>query len=227
MRLSVLIPVYNEERTIREVIDRVKASGLATEIVIVDDGSRDRTPEILAEYDGRDGVRVLLRERNAGKGAALRDAIAAASGDVLLVQDADCEYDPVDYPRLIAPIRDGQADVVYGSRFLRGTPPGISPLSAFANRVLTRLTNALYRSRLTDMETGYKAFRRDVVEGMRLRADRFDFEPEFTAKVLKRGARLVEVPISFDPRGTAEGKKIGAWDGVVAIFALVRYRFAD
>jgi glycosyltransferase involved in cell wall biosynthesis len=227
VNLSVLIPVYNEENTIREVIRRVQATGLASEIVIVDDGSRDRTREILSECDGKGGVRVVLHEKNAGKGAALRTAIGAASGDVMLVQDADLEYDPGDYPRLLQPLEDGIADVVYGSRFLGGMPPGMLPQSAAANKVLTVMTNVLFGNKLTDMETCYKVFRRDVVAGMRLRANRFDFEPEFTAKVLKSGVRIYEVQVSFNPREYAEGKKIGPWDGVMAVWALLKYRFMD
>lgn len=227
MNLAVLIPAYNEESTIREVIRRVQATGVAHEIVIVDDGSTDRTREILAELDGKDGIKVVLHAKNAGKGAALRTAIEAASGDVMIVQDADMEYDPADYPRLLQPIADGVADVVYGSRFLAGMPAGILPQSAAANKLLTLMTNVLFGKKLTDMETCYKVFRREVVAGMHLRANRFDFEPEFTAKVLKSGARIHEVPISFNPREYAEGKKIGPWDGVMAVWALLKYRLVD
>lgn len=227
MKLSVLVPVYNEESTIREVIRRVQATGLADEIVVVDDGSRDRSREILSEYDGRDGVRVVLHEVNMGKGAALRTAIQSASGEVLLVQDADLEYDPAEYAALLRPLEEGRADVVYGSRFSGGTPQGMLPQSALANKVLTLMTNLLFGNRLTDMETCYKVFRREVVAGMRLRANRFDFEPEFTAKLLKRHVRIVEVPITFSPREYAEGKKIGPWDGVMAVWALLKYRFVD
>ena len=227
MRLSVLVPVYNEAATILEVIGRIQATGLADEIVIVDDGSSDRTGEIIRACDGQAGVRVVFHDRNQGKGAALRTAMQSASGDVMVVQDADLEYDPSDYERLLGPIQAGVADVVYGSRFLEGTPKGILPQSAVANRVLTLATNVLYRTRLTDMETCYKMFRREVVDGMRLRANRFDFEPEFTAKMLKRGVRIQEVPIAFAPREYADGKKIGPWDGVMAVWALIKYRFVD
>lgn len=227
MRISVLMPCYNEESTVREVIAKIQATGEADEIVIVDDGSKDATRTILAEYDGRDGIRVILHEVNQGKGAALRTAIQSATGDVMLVQDADLEYDPAEYTRLLEPIRAGQADVVYGSRFRNGTPEGILPQSAFANRVLTLMTNVLYGNKLTDMETCYKVFRREVVEGMSLRANRFDFEPEFTAKIMKRKMRVTEIAITFNPRHYGEGKKIGPWDGVMAIWALVKYRFID
>jgi glycosyltransferase involved in cell wall biosynthesis len=227
MKLSVLMPVFNEEPTIREVIARVQATGLADEIVVVDDGSQDRTREILSSLDGTGGVRVVLHEKNQGKGAALRTAIRNATGDVMIVQDADLEYDPADYARLLVPLEEGRADVVYGSRFLRGTPEGILPESAAANRALTLMTNVLYGTRLTDMETCYKVFRREVVADMRLRANRFDFEPEFTAKLLKRRLRIVEVPVAFTPRHYAQGKKIGPWDGVMAVGALLKYRFVD
>jgi glycosyltransferase involved in cell wall biosynthesis len=223
----VLVPAYNEAQNIREVLSRIQATGLADEIVVVDDGSTDGTREILAEYDGVGGVRVVLHDQNQGKGAALRTAMTVATGDVMLVQDADMEYNPTDYPALLKPIIEGQAQVVYGSRLMGRTPEGMMPRSAFANRVLTTMTNVLFGNRLTDMETCYKVFRREVVEPMQLRANRFDFEPEFTAKVLKQGVRIYEVPISFNPRCYEEGKKIGAWDGVMAIWALIKYRFTD
>ena len=227
MKLSVLIPVYNEQDTVLEVICRVQATGLADEIVVVDDGSKDHTREVLADCDGRGGVRVILHAANAGKGAALRTAMQAATGDVLLIQDADLEYDPSEYARLLEPITARSADVVYGSRFLAGAPDGILKRSLWANRALTLMTNILFGNALTDMETCYKVFRREVLDGMVLRANRFDFEPEFTAKILKAGYRIQEVPISFDPREYGEGKKIGPWDGVVAVWSLVKYRFVD
>lgn len=227
MKVSVLIPVYNEERSILAVVDRVTATGLADEIVIVDDGSTDLTAERLATLDGREGVTVILQRPNQGKGAALRAAMQAASGDVLLVQDADFEYDPADYPALLAPIQSGETDVVYGSRFLAGMPEGIMKRSAIANKALTLMTNVLYGNRLTDMETCYKVFRREVIADLVLRANRFDFEPEFTSKILKRGQKIVEVPIRFDPRAYKEGKKIGPMDGLMAVWALIKYRFVD
>lgn len=227
MKLSVLIPVYNEEGSVLAVVDRVRATGMADEIVIVDDGSTDRTADRLATLEGIDGILVVLQSPNQGKGAALRTAMKVATGDVLIVQDADFEYDPADYPALLAPILAGETDVVYGSRFLAGMPPGIMRRSAIANKTLTLMTNVLYGNRLTDMETCYKVFRRSVSDGLVLRANRFDFEPEFTSKILKRGVRIVEVPISFDPRQYAEGKKIGPMDGIMAIWALIKYRFVD
>jgi glycosyltransferase involved in cell wall biosynthesis len=227
MKLSVLIPVYNEKNTIREIIKRVQATKRATEIVIVDDGSQDGTRDILAELDGKGGVRVILHEKNAGKGAALRTAIQSATGDVMLIQDADLEYDPREYAGLLKPIEENLADVVYGSRFLGAPHRAILFWNMLANKLLTLMTNILYNNILTDMETGYKVFRREVVADMHLRANRFDFEPEFTAKVLKRNVRVYEVPISFNPREYSEGKKIGLWDAFEAVWALLKYRFVD
>ena len=227
MKLSVLIPVYNEKNTIREIIKRVLDTGLATEIVIVDDGSRDGTREILAEYDGKNGIRVILHEKNAGKGAALRTAMQSATGDVMLIQDADLEYDPREYAGLLKPIEENMADVVYGSRFLGAPHRAILFWNMIANKLLTLMTNILYNNIMTDMETGYKVFRREVVSGMKLRANRFDFEPEFTAKILKSRVRVFEVPITFNPREYDEGKKIGIWDAFEAVWALLKYRFVD
>lgn len=227
MELSVIIPVYNEVKTIREIIRRVKATGLASEIVVVDDGSTDGTREILAEEDGREGVRVYLHDRNLGKGAAVRTGIQQSKGEVMLIQDADLEYDPRDYLALLKPIEEGIADVVYGSRFLGGARRPILFWNMVANRILTFITNLLYNNILSDMETGYKVFRRCVVEDMPLRSRRFDFEPEFTAKVLKRHVHIFEVPITFNPREFSEGKKIRAKDAFVALWTLIKYRFVD
>ena len=227
MNLSVLIPVYNEKNTIREIIKRVQATGLVTEIVIVDDGSQDGTRDILAEYDGKDGIRVILHAKNAGKGAALRTAIQAATGEVMLIQDADLEYDPREYQNLLKPIQENLADVVYGSRFLGSSHRSTLFWNMVANKLLTLMTNILYNNILTDMETGYKVFRREVVANLKLRANRFDFEPEFTAKILKLRVRVYDVPISFNPREYDEGKKIGLWDAFEAVWALLKYRFVD
>ena len=227
MRVSVLIPVYNEEKTVVEVIERVLDTGVPFEVIVVDDGSSDNTVAALERYADSDTVKVITSNQNRGKGAALRTAMEAATGDVLIVQDADFEYDPADYPALLAPIQQGEASVVYGSRFLNGLPAGIMKRSAVANHLLTAMTNMLFRNRLTDMETCYKVFEREVIHGMTLRANRFDFEPEFTAKILKRGYRSVEVPIRFNPREYDQGKKIGPWDGVMAVWSLVKYRFLD
>jgi glycosyltransferase involved in cell wall biosynthesis len=227
MNLSVIIPVYNEKNTIRELVHRVQAMKLASELVIVDDGSKDGTRDILAELNGKDNVRVILHEKNQGKGAAVRTGIHSATGDVLLIQDADLEYDPREYPNLLKPIEEGNADVVYGSRFLGAPHRAILFWNMVANKLLTFMTNILYNNILTDMETGYKVFKREVVADMKLRANRFDFEPEFTAKILKKKVRVYEVAISFNPREYSEGKKIGLHDAFEAVWALLKYRFVD
>lgn len=227
MNLSVIIPVYNEKNTVRELVRRVQAMNLAHEIVIVDDGSKDGTREILAELDGKDKVRVILHQKNQGKGAAVRTGIHSAVGDVMLIQDADLEYDPVEYPNLLKPIEENKADVVYGSRFLGEPHRAILFWNMVANKLLTFMTNVLYNTILTDMETGYKVFKREVVADMNLRANRFDFEPEFTAKILKKNVRVYEVGISFNPREYSEGKKIGLRDAFEAVWALIKYRFVD
>lgn len=227
MNLTVLIPVYNEIHTIEEILKRVKAQELADEILLVDDGSTDGTREILKGMDGDGPVRVIMHDKNRGKGAAVRTGFNHARGDVILIQDADLEYDPRDYPILLKPIQEGLAEVVYGSRFLGG-PRGTSMYwHMVANKLLTFMTNILYDTILSDMETGYKVFRRSVIEGMPLHARRFEFEPEFTAKILKRKYRIYEVPISFAPRDYDEGKKIGMKDAFEAIWALLKYRFVD
>jgi glycosyltransferase involved in cell wall biosynthesis len=227
MNLTVIIPVYNESKTIEEIVRRVKHMQAATEILIVDDGSTDGTRAVLAGLDGKEGVRVIFKEKNEGKGSAVRTGIQEARGDVLLIQDADLEYDPREYPNLLRPIEENIADVVYGSRFLGGARRPILFLNMVANKILTLVTNILYNNILTDMETGYKVFRKEVVAGLKLRANRFDFEPEFTAKILKRKVRIFEVPISFNPRDYSEGKKITAWDAFEAMWALIKYRFVD
>lgn len=227
MKLSVLIPVYNEKNTISEIVRRVKDTGLVYEIIIVDDGSSDGTRDILKEIEQDPIVRVILHEKNAGKGAALRTAMQAATGEVLLIQDADLEYHPKEYPGLLQPIEDGNADVVYGSRFLGAPHRAILFWNMLANKLLTTMTNILYNTILTDMETGYKVFKREVVSDLKLRANRFDFEPEFTAKILKKGVRVYDVPISFNPREYSEGKKIGLKDAFEAVWALWKYRFVD
>jgi glycosyltransferase involved in cell wall biosynthesis len=227
MQLSVIIPVYNEKDTIREILRRVQAMNLAQEILIVDDGSTDGTRQILKELDGEGPARVVFHERNQGKGAAVRTGIEASTGDVLLIQDADLEYDPREYPKLLRPIREEIADVVYGSRFLGGARRPILFWNMVANKILTLVTNVLYNNILTDMETGYKVFRREVVEDMPLHAKRFEFEPEFTAKILKRKVRIFEVPIDFNPRDYSEGKKIKINDAFEALWTLLKYRFID
>ena len=227
MNLSVVIPVYNEVGNVKEIIKRVQAQKLANEIVVVDDGSTDGTRDILKELDGKDNLRVILHERNQGKGAAVVTGFKAARGDILLIQDADLEYDPRDYPKLLQPIEEEIADVVYGSRFLGGPRRVAMFWHMIANKLLTVMTNILYDTILTDMETGYKIFRRQVIEGMKIKARRFDFEPEFTAKVLKRHYRIFEVPITFNPRDYSQGKKIKLKDAFAAVWTLLKYRFVE
>lgn len=228
IKLSVVIPVYNEKRTVGEIVSRVQAVPVDKEIVLVDDGSTDGTRELLPTIrDRHDGVRVILHDRNRGKGAALRTGFAAATGDVLIVQDADLEYDPREYPRLLEPILDGRADVVYGSRFLGGPHRVLLFWHYMGNRFLTFLSNLMANINLTDMETCFKVFRKEVLEGMPLRSDRFGFEPEFTMKVAKRKYRIYEVPISYSGRSYGEGKKITWRDGIKAIFCIFRYRIMD
>ena len=227
MKVSVIIPVYNEVNTIEEILRRVKAEKLAAEIIVVDDGSTDGTKDKLSTLNGDGHLRIFVHERNLGKGAAIRTGIKEASGEVILIQDADLEYDPRDYPMLIQPIEEGIADVVYGSRFLGGPRRTAMYWHMVANKLLTFMTNLLYNTILSDMETGYKVFKKEVVAGMKIRANKFDFEPEFTAKILKRKFRVYEVPISFNPRDYDEGKKIGISDAFQAVWALIKYRFVD
>ena len=234
--LSVVIPVYNEERTLRTIVDRVRAVPLRKEIVLVDDGSRDRSREILeelkAEADGdeQNAIRVYFQDRNRGKGAALRRGLAEATGDIVVIQDADLEYNPGEYPRLIEPIVRGEAEVVYGSRFLGDHPHRVLYFWHYlGNKTLTLLSNCFTNLNLTDMETCYKVFRRDVVQSVlpTLRQDRFGFEPEVTAKVARRRFRIYEMSISYAGRTYDEGKKIGWKDGLQALWCIVRYGLAD
>lgn len=227
MKLSIVIPVYNEVATVEELVRRVQAVGLASEIILVDDGSTDGTRDLLKQMDGLPAVKVLMHERNQGKGAAVRTGIAAATGEAILIQDADLEYDPRDIPALLRPLEEGRAQVVYGSRFLGGPHRVTMFWHQVANQLLTLMTNVLYNTILSDMETGYKLFRAEVIKNVPLRARRFDFEPEVTARLLKRRIRIYEVPISFDPREYSEGKKIGLKDAFSAVWTLVKYRFVD
>jgi glycosyltransferase involved in cell wall biosynthesis len=227
MKISVIIPAYNEIDTIQEILHRVQETKIPDEIIVVDDASTDGTRQVLEGLNGVNALRVVFHERNQGKGAAVRTGITQATGDLIIIQDADLEYDPRDYPALLKPIQEGIADAVYGSRFLGGPRRPAMFWHMVANKILTLMTNVLYNNILTDMETGYKVFRRDVVLGIPIHARRFDFEPEFTAKILKRKIRIYEVPISFNPRDYSQGKKIKLRDAFQAVWTLVKYRFVD
>jgi dolichol-phosphate mannosyltransferase len=226
LALSVIIPIYNEEATLEEIVRRVRATGLAYEIIAVNDASTDCSPEILEriQYDGHPSLRLVRHERNQGKGAAIRSGLTVATGDLILVQDADLEYDPADYPALLAPFAQPGVEVVYGSRNRRRNPK-----SSFAfywgGRLLSWVANGLYGSRITDEATGYKIIKADLLRDIGLETDGFEFCPEVTAKLLRRGATIHEVPISYVPRSWDEGKKIQWYDGLAAIWTLFRYRF--
>lgn len=225
MQLSVIIPCYNERETIEEIVRRVESSEIELkEIIIVDDFSRDGTRDILAQLGKNPLIRVLLHEINQGKGAALRTGFQHATGDVVVVQDADLEYDPAEYPRLLQPILDGKADVVFGSRFMGGEPHRVVFFwHMVGNKVLTLLSNMMTNINLTDMETCYKMFRREVLDQIDICENRFGFEPEITAKVSRLGCRIYEVGISYAGRTYAEGKKINWKDGFRAIYAILKY----
>jgi glycosyltransferase involved in cell wall biosynthesis len=227
VRLSVIIPCYNEVSTVAEIVRRVRAVKLAHEIIVVDDGSTDGTRDVLAQLEPGDDLKIIYHPHNMGKGAAVRTGFQNATGDVFLIQDADLEYDPREYPVLLRPIEEGIAKVVYGSRFLGGPRKAMFFWNMVANRTLTFITNLLYNAILSDMETCYKVFRAEVIRDIPLRSRRFDFEPEVTAKILKRGYRIYEVPISYNGREWHEGKKISWKDGVIALWTLLRYRFTD
>jgi glycosyltransferase involved in cell wall biosynthesis len=225
LKLSVVIPVYNEEATLAELVERVQATPHDKELILVDDCSRDRSPEILRELEERyDNVRTFRHEVNRGKGAALATGFEQVTGDVVIIQDADLEYDPQDYPVLLRPIEEGNADVVYGSRFLGGPYVRVHMFWHYVgNRALTLLSNCFTNLNLTDMETCYKVFRREVAEKLDIQSRTFAVEPEITAKVSRMKVRIYEVPISYAGRDYAEGKKIGPKDAVIALCAIVRW----
>ena len=225
MKLSVVIPVYNEKRTLSELIRRVEAVKLEKEIIIVDDASTDGTRDLLKKYEEQEGFKVIYQSKNAGKGSALRAGFDKVEGEIIIVQDADLEYDPKEYPLLLKPIIDGRADVVYGSRFLGGTHRVFFFWHYVGNKILTTLSNMFTNLCLTDMETGYKVFRKTVLDSFVLKCNRFGFEPEFTCKVARNKFRIYEVPISYSGRGYEEGKKINWKDGVAALWFLFRFRF--
>jgi glycosyltransferase involved in cell wall biosynthesis len=226
--LSVVIPVYNERNTIHEILRQVRAVGLKTQIILVDDCSTDGTRDILRRLaEEQTDLTVVFHERNQGKGAALRTGFQHATGQIVIVQDADLEYDPAQYPQLIQPIVEGKADVVYGSRFIGETHRVLFFWHSLANKFLTLLSNTFTNLNLTDMEVCYKVFRREVIQGIQLKSDRFGFEPEVTAKVARRRFRVYELSIGYAGRTYAEGKKIGWKDGLKALWCIVRYGLAD
>ncbi len=226
-KLSVVIPVYNEEKTIARVISRVAALPLNTEIIVVDDNSKDGTRDVLGKLADVKGLKIFLKEPNQGKGAALRTGFSQVTGDLVVIQDADLEYDPLDIPKLLVPILNGDADVVYGSRFIGEELQDESLVHRMGNAVLTRASNLINGLSLTDMETCYKAFSRQVIESVRIDQNRFGIEPELTAKLARRGFRFVEVPISYNYRTYSEGKKIGVKDLINAIYCIGRYGVSD
>ncbi len=224
--LSVVMPAYNESETIEEIIRRVLAVPVRTQLIVVDDGSKDGTRDILSRLERELGFTLVLQPGNQGKGAALRRGFEEVRGDIVVIQDADLEYSPEEFPALIELIADGRADVVYGSRFL-GRHRVFLFTHYLGNRVLTLITNILYNTMLTDMETCYKVMRTEVLRSMTLHSDGFGIEPELTAKIFKRGYRVYELPITYDGRGYEEGKKITWRDGVVALWVLLKYRFTE
>ena len=227
LKLSIVIPIYNERETLETLIAKVNAVDYDKEIILIDDFSADGTREILKKYENKEGFQVLYHNHNQGKGAALRTGFSSVNGDIIIIQDADLEYNPADYGTLIEPIMDGRADVVYGSRFLGGPHRVLFFWHSIGNMVLTTLSNMLTNVNLTDMETGYKVFTKKVNDTLTFKCNRFGFEPEFTAKVAKNNFRIYEVPISYNGRDYSEGKKITWKDGVAAIWYIFKFRFTN
>lgn len=227
LKLSIVIPIYNERETLETLIAKVNAVDYDKEILLIDDFSTDGTREILKNYENKENFQVLYHNRNQGKGAALRTGFANVTGDIIIIQDADLEYNPADYGTLIEPIMDGRADVVYGSRFLGGPHRVLFFWHSVGNMVLTTFSNMLTNVNLTDMETGYKVFTKKVNDTLTFKCDRFGFEPEFTAKVAKNNFRIFEVPISYNGRDYSEGKKITWKDGVAAIWYIIKFKFTN
>lgn len=234
MKLSIIIPVFNEEKTIKKILKKVLSVKLPTsfkrEIIIVDDGSSDNTSERVKKLVG---VKKIFHEKNLGKGTAVTSGLRKVTGDIIIIQDADLEYDPACYPALLKPIIESKAEVVYGTRLTNyplrfwGNNKTVLPTHLLANKILTALTNLLYNSNLTDMETCYKVFKKNCLKGINLKSHRFEFEPEITVKFIKRGFKIFEVPITVTPRTYQEGKKISFWDGIIAIWTILKYRFID
>lgn len=225
MKLSIVIPVYNEKDTLREIIRRVETTAYDKEIILVDDCSTDGSREILDSYRNQNNFKICFHSKNRGKGAALQTGFAQVTGDVIVIQDADLEYDPSEYGKLLEPILDGRADVVYGSRFLGGPHRVMFYWHYLGNKVLTTISNMLTNLNLTDMETGYKVFRKTVIDSISLKCERFGFEPEFTSKVAGNKFRVYEVPISYSGRDYSQGKKITWKDGVAALWYIIKFRF--
>lgn len=226
MKLSVIVPVLNEKRTIEAILHKVRTvdDGTTKEIIIVDGGSIDGTIEILRREEQKADTRVIYQGAALGRGSALKEGMAAATGDVVIFQDADLELDPAEYPQLLEPLKRGEADVVFGSRFLGGRPK-MSPLQWLGNRLVTEAVNVVFGARLTDVETCYQVFRREAVNGLKLESNDFAFTVELTIKLVRAGHRIVEIPISYVPRGRNEGKKVRWRDGVAALWTIVKYRF--
>ena len=225
MKLSVIIPVYNEKNTLGEIVRRVEAVPIEKEIILVDDFSTDGSREALQQMEAQ-GRRILYHDRNMGKGAALRTGFRHATEDYLVIQNADLEYNPQEYPKLLKPVLEGHADVVFGSRF-SGDRRNMTSMHTLGNLFLTLITNLLYRASITDMETCYKLFPREMVQSIPIHSDRFNFEPEITAKLMKRRLKIIEVPISYAGRNFSAGKKITWRDGISALWTLIKYRFHD